>query len=82
MGFNLGNFLNDNVFKQKDFKNAIDRIGGFGGTIINKGGQLLGNYFNLMMSATSGISKLLSSSMLPYVLIIAGVIIVGYKLKK
>ena len=81
MGFNLGNYLNDNVFQNKDVKSVTNKIGDIGGSIYNKGSQLLGNYFNMLNSMTKRVGNFFGSTMMPYVLVIGAVIVIGYKFK-
>ena len=54
MGFNLGNYLNDNVFNKREFKDSIGRIGNIGGKFINYSQTMLTN----MMKMSQNLSNL------------------------
>ena len=51
MAFNLGNYLNDHVFNQREFKNVTNTIGNIGGKFISFGSTMINNmmqlYFNI-----------------------------------
>ena len=43
MAFNLGNYLNDNVFSKREFKDVTNTIGNIGGKFINFGSSMIDN---------------------------------------
>ena len=77
MAFNLGNYLNDNVFNQRQFKDVTNTIGNFGGKILNYGSTLATN----MLKLSSNLSNWMGSSYFPIILISGISLIVLFKLK-
>ena len=77
MVFNLGNYLNDNVFNQRQFKDVTNSIGNFGGKILNYGSTLASN----MLKLSTNISNFMGQSYFPYIILGLGSIVVLWKLK-
>ena len=77
MVFNLGNYLNDNVFNKREFKDVTNSIGNFGGKILNYGSTLASN----MLKLSSNLSNWMGSSYFPIILISGAGLIILWKLK-
>ena len=77
MAFNLGNYLNDNVFNQRQFKDVTNTIGNYGGKILNFGSTMATN----MLKLSTNISNWMGSSYFPYIILGIGGVIVLFKLK-
>ena len=77
MAFNLGNYLNDNVFNQRQFKDVTNTISNLGGKFLNFGSTMASN----MLKLTTNISNFMGSSYFPYIVLAIGGVIVLFKLK-
>ena len=75
--FNLGNYLNDNVFSRREFKDVTNTIGNIGGRFLNFGSTMATN----LMKMSQNLSSFLSASYFPYVILGIGGVIVLFKLK-
>ena len=77
MAFNLGNYLNDHVFNQREFKNVTNTIGNIGGKFISFGSTMINN----MMQMSQKLSSCMTTSYFPYIVLAIGGVIVLFKLK-
>ena len=77
MGFNFGNWMNDNVFKTGPVKD----IGNFFGSIANTGLNFFQGMSQNLMNIGKGVGNLLNSSFLLPVLLVCGGIFVMIRLK-
>ena len=77
MAFNLGNYLNDNVFNKREFKDVTNTIGNFGGKFLNFSSTLASN----MLKLTTNLSNWMGSSYFPIILISGAGLIILFKLK-
>ena len=77
MAFNLGNYLNDHVFNQREFKNVTNTIGNIGGKFISFGSTMINN----MMQMSQNLSSFMTTSYFPYIVLAIGGVIVLFKLK-
>ena len=77
MAFNLGNYLNDNVFNKREFKDVTNTIGNIGGRLFNYGSTLMNN----MLKLSTNISNFMGTSYFPYIILGLGSIVVLWKLK-
>ena len=75
--FNLGNYLQDNVFSRTEFKQITNSIGNIGGKFLNFGSTMMNN----MLKLSTNISNFMGQSYFPYVVLGIGGIIVLFKLK-
>ena len=77
MAFNLGNYLNDNVFNQRQFKDVTNTISNFGGKFLNFGSTMATN----MLKLSTNISNFMGQSYFPYIVLGISSIVVLWKLK-
>ena len=75
--FNLGNYLNDNVFSKREFKEITGGIANIGGKFLNFGSTMMNN----MLKLSTNVSNWMGSSYFPIVLISGISLIVLWKLK-
>ena len=75
--FNLGNYLNDNIFSKNEFKQITSGIGNIAGRFVNFGSTMMTN----MLKLSTNISNWMGSSYFPIVLISGISLIVLWKLK-
>ena len=75
--FNLGNYLNDNVFNKREFKQFTSGISNITGGIIDYAKNMATN----MMKMSQNLSSFLSTSYFPFIVLGIGGIIVLFKLK-
>ena len=75
--FNLGNYLNDNVFSKREFKDVTNTIGNFGGKFLNFGSTMATN----MLKLSTNISNFMGQSYFPYIVLGIGGVIILFKLK-
>ena len=75
--FNLGNFLNDNVFSKREFKDVTNTIGNFAGKFVNFGSTMMNN----MLKLSTNVSNFMGTSYFPYIVLGVGGLIVLWKLK-
>ena len=77
MTFNLGNYLNENIFSRHEFKQFTGTIGSIGGRFVNFGSTMMNN----MLKLSTNVSNFMGSSYLPYIVLTIGGIFVLFKLK-
>ena len=77
MPFNIGNYLNDNVFSKREFKDVTNTIGNFGGKFINFGSTMINN----MLKLSNNVSNFMTTPYFPYILLGISGIIILWKLK-
>ena len=75
--FNLGDFLQDNVFSKREFKQFTSGIGTITGGIIDYAKNMATN----MLKLSTNISNWMGSSYFPYIVLGIGSIVVLWKLK-
>ena len=75
--FNLGNFLNKEVFNTREFKTVTNTITNFAGKFVNFGSTMMSN----MLKLSNNVSNWLGSSYFPYIILGVGGIVVLWKLK-
>ena len=72
MGFNLGNYLNDNVFKSDTMHQITSGIGG----IFGKGFSFLDGMTNNILNFSKGLTNMISSPFLLPALAIGGIVFI------
>ena len=77
MTFNLGNYLNDNVFNKREFKDVTNTISNIGGRFVNFGSTMMNN----MLKLSTNVSNFMGTSYFPIILISGISLIVLFKLK-
>ena len=77
MGFNFGNWMNDNIFKTGPVKD----IGNFFGSIGNTGLNFFQGMSQNFLKIGQGVGNLLNSSFILPVLLVCGGIFVAIRLK-
>ena len=75
--FNLGNYLNDNVFWKREFKDVTGMIGTVGGKFLNFGSTMMNN----MLKLSTNITDWMGSSYFPIIMLSGGLLVVLWKLK-
>ena len=75
--FNLGNYLNDNVFSKREFKEITGGIANIGGRLVNYGSTMMNNVLKL----STNISNFMGQSYFPYIILGIGGVIILFKLK-
>ena len=75
--FNLGNYLQDNVFNKNEFKQFTSGISNISGRIISFGSTMMNN----MLKMSTNLSSFMSTSYFPYIILGLGSIVVLWKLK-
>ena len=75
--FNLGNYLQDNVFSKNEFKQFTNTIGNIGGRLVSFSSTMMNN----MLKLSTNLSNWMGSSYFPYVILGIGSIVVLFKLK-
>ena len=75
--FNLGNYLNDNVFSKNEFKQITGGIANIGGRLVNYGSTMMNN----MLKLSTNLSNWMGSSYFPIILISGAGLIILFKLK-
>ena len=75
MGFNLGNYLNDNVFDK------LKPVTGFFGSIANTGLNLFEGMSKNFLQISQGIGSMLSSPIILPAILLCGGIFVAIRLK-
>ena len=78
MGFNFGKVVSD-IMNDDTFRGVTKSVGGFAGNLIGKGEEFLGSSMNVFSSIGKGVSNIFGSSMLPYILLIGGVIFISMR---
>ena len=77
MAFNLGNYLNDNVFNKREFKDVTNTIGNITGRFVNFGSTMMNN----MLKMSTNLSNWMGSSYFPIILISGAGLVILWKLK-
>ena len=77
MGFNLGNYLNDNVFNKREFKDVTNTIANIGGKFVNFSSTIMNN----MLKLSTNMSNFMGTSYFPIVILRIGGIVVLWKLR-
>ena len=75
--FNLGDFLNNEVFNKKEFKEFTSTIGNIGGKFLNFGSTMMNN----MLKLSTNVSNWMGSSYFPIILLSGASLIILWKLK-
>ena len=75
--FNLGNYLQDNVFSRTEFKQITNSIGNIGGKFLNFGSTMMNN----MLKLSTNVSNFMGQSYFPYLVLGIGSVVVLWKLK-
>lgn len=75
--FNLGNFLNKEVFNTREFKHFTSTIGSVTGQFVDYAKNMANN----MMKMSQNLSSFMSTSYFPYIILGVGGLIVLWKLK-
>ena len=75
--FNLGNYLQDNVFSKNEFKQFTSGISNIGGRFVNFGSTMMNN----MLKMSTNLSNWMGSSYFPIFLISGAGLIILWKLK-
>ena len=75
--FNLGNYLQENVFSKREFKDVTNTIGNIGGKFLNFSSNMMTN----MLKLSTNLSNWMGSSYFPYVILGIGSVVVLWKLK-
>ena len=75
--FNLGNYLQENVFSKNEFKQFTSGISNISGRIISFGSTMMNN----MLKISTNLSSFMSTSYFPYIILGLGSIVVLWKLK-
>ena len=75
--FNLGDFLNKEIFNQRQFKDITNTIGNIGGRFISFGSTMMNN----MLKMSTNLSNWMGSSYFPIILISGAGLIILWKLK-
>ena len=75
--FNLGNYLNDNVFSKREFKQFTGTIGSVAGQFVDYAKNMTTN----LMKMSQNLSSFMSTSYFPYIVLGIGGVIVLFKLK-
>ena len=63
--FNLGNYLQDNVFSKNEFKQITGGISNISGRIISFGSTMMNN----MLKMSTNLSSFMSTSYFPYIIL-------------
>ena len=75
--FNLGNYLQENVFSKREFKEFTGGISNIGGKLLNFSSNMMTN----MLKLSTNLSNWMGSSYFPYVILGIGSVVVLWKLK-
>ena len=75
--FNLGNYLQENVFSKNEFKQITSGIGNIAGRFISFGSTMMNN----MLKMSTNLSSFMSTSYFPYIILGIGGVIILFKLK-
>ena len=75
--FNLGDFLNKEIFNQRQFKDITNTIGNISGRVVNFGSTMMNN----MLKMSTNLSNWMGSSYFPIILISGAGLIILWKLK-
>ena len=75
--FNLGDFLNKEIFNQRQFKDITNTIGNIGGKFISFSSNMASN----MLKLSTNLSNFMGQSYFPYIVLGIGSIVVLWKLK-
>ena len=77
MGFNFGNWMNDNVFKKNEMKQITSTVGG----IFGKGMSFMEGISNNILNMSKGLTNMLSSPILLPALAIGGIVFILIRTK-
>ena len=75
--FNLGNYLNDNIFRKTEFKQFTNTIGSVAGQFVDYAKNMTTN----LMKMSQNLSSFMSTSYFPYIILGISGVIVLFKLK-
>ena len=75
--FNLGDFLNKEIFSKNEFKQITNTISNIGGKFISFGSNMMNN----MLKLSTNLSNWIGSSYFPIILISGAGLIILWKLK-
>ena len=75
--FNLGDFLNKEIFNQRQFKDVTNTIANIGGRFVNFGSTMMNN----MLKLSTNLSNWMGSSYFPYIILGLGGVFILFKLK-
>ena len=75
--FNLGNYLNDNVFKTDGMRQFTSTIGG----VFNKGMKLFDGFTSNFLNMSKGLSSMINSPILLPALAIGGIVFILIRTK-
>ena len=75
--FNLGDFLNKEIFNKREFKEITGGIANIGGKFISFGSNMMNN----MLKLSTNLSNWMGSSYFPIILISGAGLIILWKLK-
>ena len=75
--FNLGNYLQENVFSKNEFKQFTSGISNIAGRFVNFGSTMMNN----MLKLSTNVSNFMGQSYFPYIILGLGSIVVLWKLK-
>ena len=75
--FNLGNYLNDNIFSKREFKQITGPIGSVAGGFVDYAKNMTTN----LMKMSQNLSSFLSTSYFPYIVLGIGSVVILWKLK-
>ena len=75
--FNLGEFLNNEIFSKREFRQFTGTIGSVAGQFVDYAKNMTTN----IMKMSQNLSSFMSTSYFPYVILAIGGIIILWKLK-
>ena len=75
--FNLGDFLNKEVFSKREFKDVTNTIGNIGGKFLNFGSTMMNN----MLKLSTNVSNFMGTSYFPIIVLSGASLIILWKLK-
>ena len=75
--FNLGDFLNKEIFNQRQFKDITNTFANISGRVVNFGYTMMNN----MLKMSTNLSNWMGSSYFPYIILGIGGVIILFKLK-
>ena len=75
--FNLGDFLNNEIFSKREFRQFTGTIGSVAGQFVDYAKNMTTN----IMKMSQNLSSFMSTSYFPYVILAIGGIIILWKLK-
>ena len=75
--FNLGDFLNKEIFNKREFKQITSGIANIGGRLVSFSSTMMNN----MLKLSTNITNFMGQSYFPYIILGIGGVIVLFKLK-